>query len=82
MARIEESVEIKRPVDKVFVYTTEAKSWPRWHGTMPEAEQTSQGQVSVGTTFRGKNHMMGCRSKVQIGVDWLRQSWFEDDGYR
>ena len=26
MARIEESVEIKRPVDKVFAYTTDAKS--------------------------------------------------------
>jgi hypothetical protein len=26
---------------------------------MPEAEQTSQGKVGVGTTFRGKNRMMG-----------------------
>lgn len=63
MARIEESVEIKRPADKVFAYTTDAKSWPKWHGTMPEAEQTSQGQVGVGTTFKGKNRMMGQTSK-------------------
>ena len=63
MARIEESVEIKRPVDRVFAYTTDAKSWPKWHGAMPEAEQTSQGQVGVGTTFRGKNRMMGQTSE-------------------
>jgi uncharacterized protein YndB with AHSA1/START domain len=59
MAIIEESVEIKRPVDKVFVYTTDAKSWPKWHGAMREAEQTSKGQVGIGTTFRGKNHDWG-----------------------
>jgi len=29
MARIEESVEIKCPVDKVFAYTTDAESWPK-----------------------------------------------------
>lgn len=63
MSRIEESVIIRCPADKVFAYTTEAKSWPKWHGTMPEAEQTSQGQVGVGTTFRGKNRMMGQTSE-------------------
>jgi len=63
MARIEESVEIKRPVDKVFAYTTDAKSWPKWQSTFPEAEQTSQGPVGVGTTFRGTIHMMGLTMK-------------------
>jgi len=63
MTRIEESVIIRCPADRVFVYTTEAKSWPKWHGTMPEAEQTSQGPVGVGTTFRGKNRMMGQTSE-------------------
>ena len=32
---------------------------PKWHETMPEAEQTSQGEVGIGTTFKGKTHMMG-----------------------
>jgi hypothetical protein len=63
MAIIEESVIIKCPVEKVFAYTTEAKSWPKWHGTMPEAEQTSEGQVGVGTTFRGTNRAMGQTSE-------------------
>ena len=63
MARIEESVKIKRPVDKVFAYTTDAKSWTKWQSTFPEAEQTSQGKVGVGTTFKGTIHMMGLTMK-------------------
>jgi len=63
MARIEASVEIKSPVDKVFAYTTEAKNWPQWQSTIPEAEQTSPGGVRVGTTFKGTIHMMGRRMK-------------------
>jgi len=59
MSRIEESIEIKRPVDKVFAYTTEAKNWPKWQSFIPEAEQTSQGPMNVGTTFKGVSRMMG-----------------------
>jgi uncharacterized membrane protein len=59
MVRIEESIEIKRPVDKVFAYTTEAKNWPKWQSFIPEAEQTSQGPMNVGTTFKGVSRMMG-----------------------
>ena len=63
MARIEESVEIKRPADRVFAYTTDAKSWSKWQSTIPEAEQTSQGAVGVGTTFKGTIRMMGLSMK-------------------
>ena len=59
MARIEESIEIKRPVDKVFAFTTEAKNWPKWQSFIAEAEQTSQGPVNIGTTFKGVSRMMG-----------------------
>jgi uncharacterized protein YndB with AHSA1/START domain len=59
MARIEESITIKYPLDKVFAYTTEARNWPKWQSFMPEAERTSQGPMSVGTTFKGVSHMMG-----------------------
>jgi uncharacterized membrane protein len=63
MARIEESVEIKHPADKVFAYTTEAQSWPKWQSFITEAEQTSSGQVGIGTTFKGTNRMMGLNMK-------------------
>jgi hypothetical protein len=59
MARIEESVKINSPVDKVFTYTTEAKNWPKWQSFIMEAEQTSPGPMGVGTTFKGTNRMMG-----------------------
>jgi len=63
MARIEESVEIKHPVDKVFAYTTEAKNWPKWQTVIPEAEKTSAGKTGIGTTFKGINRMMGLSMK-------------------
>jgi uncharacterized membrane protein len=59
MARIEENVEIKRPVEQVFAYTTDAKSWPKWQSIIVESEQTSAGPFSVGTSFRGTTRLMG-----------------------
>jgi hypothetical protein len=63
MARIEESVDIGEPADRVFAYTTDARTWPKWQTIIPQAEQTSPGAVAVGTTFRGKVHMMGLTMK-------------------
>jgi uncharacterized protein YndB with AHSA1/START domain len=68
MGRIEESIEIKCPVDKVFAYTTIAENWPKWHKEVLEAEQTSQGEVGVGTTSRLKTNMMGQTSEVTAKV--------------
>jgi uncharacterized membrane protein len=68
MARMEASVEIKRPVEKVFAYTTDAKSWPKWQSVIPKAEQTSQGPVGVGTTFKGVSHLMG------LSMNWTAQA--------
>lgn len=59
MSRIEESVEIHCPVEKAFAFTTDAGNWSKWQTIIPEAEQTSQGPVGVGTTFKGTNHLMG-----------------------
>jgi hypothetical protein len=68
MGRIEESIEIKCPVDKAFAYTTVAENWPKWHKEVLEAEQTSQGEVGVGTTSRLKTRMMGQTSEVTAKV--------------
>jgi uncharacterized protein YndB with AHSA1/START domain len=59
MARLEESVTINRPVEEVFAYATDIKSWPQWHDAIVESEQTSEGPPGVGTTFKGKAHMEG-----------------------
>ena len=63
MARIEESIDIKRPAEKVFNYTTDAESWPKWQTILPQAQQTSPGPVAVGTTFKGTVRMMGLSMK-------------------
>jgi len=57
VSRIEESIEIKRPIDRVFAYTTDVESWPKWQ-PFPEAEQTSQGPMGVGSTTKGTIRMM------------------------
>jgi uncharacterized membrane protein len=77
MARVEESIEIKRPVDKVFAYTTDAKNWPKWQSFMPEAEQTSPGTMGVGATFKGISHMMGRNMKwTAIATEYeLNKKW-------
>jgi len=59
MARIEESIEIRCQVEKAFAFTTDAGSWHKWQSIIPEAEQTSQGPVGVGTTFKGTTRLMG-----------------------
>jgi len=63
MAFIRDSVEISAPVDKVFAYTTQAEFWPRWQSFIPEAEQTSQGKVGVGTAFKGRTRLLGLTLK-------------------
>jgi len=63
MARIEESVEIKRPSVSVFAYTTDANTWMKWQSTFLEAGQTSQGPVGLDSTFKGALHQMGLTMK-------------------
>ena len=58
---IKETIEIKCPVDKVFIYVTDVKTWPKWHLSIQEANQTSSGQMGIGTTLRGVNKTMGRR---------------------
>jgi uncharacterized protein YndB with AHSA1/START domain len=61
MARMEASVVINRPTDEVFAYVSDPGSWPQWEAGLLEAEQTSEGLVGVGTTFRGVNQFLGRR---------------------
>jgi len=63
MATIEQTITIKRPVDKVFAYTTDAKSWPKWIPIYRDVEQISQGQIGIGTTFRWITRDKGVTSK-------------------
>jgi len=41
---------------------------PKWHASVTEPEQTSQGPIGIGTTLRWTNHMMGLRMKTTAKV--------------
>ena len=59
--KFESSVMIDRPVEEVFAYIKDIKNWLQWHTGMLEAEQSSEGPVGVGTTYRGVSQSMGQR---------------------
>jgi hypothetical protein len=59
MARIEEAIVIKCPADRLFAYMADTKTWPRWDSGLVKAEQTSTGQMGVGTMIQGEMQAMG-----------------------
>jgi uncharacterized protein YndB with AHSA1/START domain len=63
MAIAKESINIKRPVDKVFAYTTDANNLPKWVSGITESEQMSKGPWYVGTTTKGISHVAGASIK-------------------
>ena len=84
MATIKESINIKRPVDNVFAYTLDVKSWPKWFSTLIEAEQTSQGQFGIGTTFTATSKGMGLKTKMTGKITGYEQNktWDKELGTR
>jgi len=55
VATIKASVIINKQVDEVFAYVIDVKTWPSWESGLLKAEQTSEGPLNVGTTFKGVN---------------------------
>ena len=64
MRRVEESIVIKRPAEKVFAYAADLKGMLKLHSNVSEVEQTSPGQMSVGTTFQWATRVMGRKMKT------------------
>jgi uncharacterized membrane protein len=50
MIKIENSVQINRPVEEVFTFVTNIENLTLWAGPVTEAKQTSEGPIGVGTT--------------------------------
>lgn len=72
MGIIKESIKIERPTDQVFNYTIDAKNWPKWQ-PFPESEQTSSGPIKIGSTTKGKIHLMGLSMKWTAQVTEYEQ---------
>jgi uncharacterized membrane protein len=48
MNTVENSIEIRRPVEVVFAYVADARHNPQWQGTCKEV-QVPDGPVTIGT---------------------------------
>ena len=59
MIDIDESVTIARPVERVFAFTTDFQNNSRWQTDVILTEQTSEGPLGEGTTYRLVNRFMG-----------------------
>jgi uncharacterized membrane protein len=66
--RVEHSVVIDRPVEEVFAYVTDANNDPLWQSSILESEQTSEGVVGVGTTYRIVTKFLGRRIEMTLEI--------------
>lgn len=61
MARYEQSIVIRRPVEEVFAYMDDVRREPEWQTQLVEAEQTPSGPTAVGTRKRYVSRFLGKR---------------------
>jgi uncharacterized protein YndB with AHSA1/START domain len=54
-------VIVERPIEEVFTFATDPDNDTLWQSTSLKTEQTSEGPVDVGTTFRNTSKFLGRR---------------------
>jgi uncharacterized protein YndB with AHSA1/START domain len=59
--RLEESVEINRPVEEVFSYVANPENLPEWSGLVLEVHKETQGQPEEGDRFTTVAKFLGRR---------------------
>ena len=52
MIRFTETVEIERPVDRVFSFISNLENTPRWNDDVVKTKKMSPGPIEEGTVFR------------------------------
>jgi len=57
--KVENSIEISKPVEKVFDYLTDFGNTPKWDIGVLETKQTSEGTPGLGTTFVNVGPFLG-----------------------
>ena len=66
--REEHSVVIERPIEEVFAFVTDPNNDSLWQSRTLETEQTSEGEVDVGTTWRNISKFLGRRIDTTMEV--------------
>ncbi len=82
--RVEHSVDIARPVERVFAYTSDPENDPAWAGAKSQVRRLSAGPTVVGSRHRERVSFMGRRIDHSVEVVDLQPNasitWRDDDG--
>lgn len=68
MAKFEQDVVIKRPVQEVFAFVTNPNNVSKWQTSIIEVRQATSGPVGVGTQLLEMRHFLGRRFQVTMDV--------------
>ena len=66
--RVEESVEINRPVEEVFTYVSDPQTLPEWSGTVIEVQKEVQGTLREGQRYTSVAKFLGRRFETPLEV--------------
>jgi uncharacterized protein YndB with AHSA1/START domain len=66
--RIEESVEINRPLEEVFDYVANHENLPEWSGIVLEVQKETEGQLQEGDRFTVVAKFLGRRFETPFEV--------------
>jgi len=61
MAKLEISITINRPIEEVFAFMSDPENQLLWRSGLVEIEQTSEGPIGMGTTYREVMQFLGRR---------------------
>lgn len=66
--RVEESVEINRPVEEVFSYVANPENLPEWSSIVLEVRKETQGEPEEGDRFTSVGKFLGRRFETPFEV--------------
>jgi carbon monoxide dehydrogenase subunit G len=77
MVRVEQTIEIARPIEDVFDVLTPFENLPRWETGILEAGQTTPGPLGIGARGRDLRRFMGKPTETVYEVtDYARPTRF------
>ena len=67
--RIEQSVEIERPLEEVFAYVADPRNDEQWTPAVEETRKTSEGPLGADTTFEAAFRLLGQRFEAAFEIE-------------
>jgi uncharacterized membrane protein len=62
MGKLEYTIEVKAPLEKVFNFIADGTNSPKWHPTIRSVERISEGPLQVGSRLRVEAVLSGRRN--------------------